>query len=473
MKLILLLFLFPLLGFTQTQIGNDIDGKGAHDYSGSSISISADGSTVAIGAPGTVFIELEPGYVHIYKRTSGTWIQIGSDIIGDGVNDWFGSSVSLAADGNILAIGAPGTSVNGLESGQVRIYKIVEGAWVQIGSNINGESMYDGCGMSVSISADGLTVAIGTYEANYVRVYKNVEGTWTQIGQNISGRNISLAADGNTVAILSGDVVLNGIHSDYVRIYKNIAGNWIQIGTDICREVVQDGSVSSLSLSSDGTTVAIGAPRADLNGIDSGQVSVYRNNEGTWSQIGTDINGNPLEGYFGQSVSLSADGNFVAIGAAGDAMNGARPGHVRIYKYIMGTWTQLGVDIVGEGSGDQCGYSVSLSGSGAILAIGAPYNFGTDAYSGHGRVYDLSALLASDSFVLAHFSIYPNPVSEIVNISLQDNLILEKVNIYNALGQLVTSEKQNTINVHSLSKGTYFVEVITSEGKATKTIVVE
>jgi hypothetical protein len=56
---------------------------------------------------------------------------------------------------------------------------------------------------------------------------------------------------------------------------------------------------------------------------------------------------------------------------------------------------------------------------------------------------------------------------------LQDNLILEKVNIYNALGQLVTSEKQNTINVHSLSKGTYFVEVITSEGKATKTIVVE
>ena len=123
MKLILLLFLFPLLGFTQTQIGNDIDGKGAHDYSGSSIYISADGSTVAIGAPGKEQTNFEPGYVHIYKKISGSWTQIGSNINGVGIDDYFGSSVSLSADGSTIAIGAPGVDLNGVESGQVLIYK--------------------------------------------------------------------------------------------------------------------------------------------------------------------------------------------------------------------------------------------------------------------------------------------------------------------------------------------------------------
>ncbi|CAM4444025.1 leucine-rich repeat domain-containing protein [Flavobacterium terrigena] len=85
----------------------------------------------------------------------------------------------------------------------------------------------------------------------------------------------------------------------------------------------------------------------------------------------------------------------------------------------------------------------------------------------------INGVLASDSFILNNFSIYPNPTSEILNITLENNLTLEKVNIYNTLGQFIKSEKSKTIDVKSLAKGNYFVEVITNQGKATKTIIVE
>ena len=72
-----------------------------------------------------------------------------------------------------------------------------------------------------------------------------------------------------------------------------------------------------------------------------------------------------------------------------------------------------------------------------------------------------------------NFKIFPNPTSEKVTITLQENLELEKVNIYNTLGQFIKTEKNNTINVIGFVKGSYFFEVITNKGKATKTITIE
>ena len=80
---------------------------------------------------------------------------------------------------------------------------------------------------------------------------------------------------------------------------------------------------------------------------------------------------------------------------------------------------------------------------------------------------------ASDNYVLANFSVYPNPTSEKVTITLQENLQLEKVNIYTALGQLVKTEKTNVIYVNTLAKGSYFFEVITNKGRATKKVILK
>jgi hypothetical protein len=86
---------------------------------------------------------------------------------------------------------------------------------------------------------------------------------------------------------------------------------------------------------------------------------------------------------------------------------------------------------------------------------------------------DFRNTLGSSSFVQANFLPYPNPVSNVLTIELQNNLELQNVNFYNTLGQLVKTSKTRTTNVSELTKGNYFVEVITNQGKATKTILIE
>ena len=173
------------------------------------------------------------------------------------------------------------------------------------------------------------------------------------------------------------------------------------------------------------------------------------------------------------SVSISSDGSVVAIGAPSNDGNGTESGQVRVYRNISGVWTQIGSDIDGEASGDLSGQSVSLSSDGSIVAIGAIRNDGNGSNSGHVRVYDLSAVLSNDSFVLSQFNLYPNPVKDQFTIQLNQSLDLQKVNIYNSLGQFISSTTKRIVDTTDLSSGLYYVEVITNQGKATKKIVVE
>ncbi len=265
---------------TWTQLGADIDGEALYDESGRSVSLSSDGSILAIGAPGN---DAYSGHVRIYENVSGTWTQLGADIDGEAAGDYSGQSVSLSSDGSILAIGAPG---NDAYSGHVRIYENVSGTWTQLGADIDGEAAGDYSGRSVSLSSDGSTVAIGApYNdgngaySGHVRIYENVSGTWTKIGADIdgeaagddSGQSVSLSLDGSTVAIGAPG---NDAYSGHVRIYENVSGTWTKIGADIDGEAAGDGSGYSVSLSSDGSTVAIGAPNNDGNGAYSGHVRI-------------------------------------------------------------------------------------------------------------------------------------------------------------------------------------------------------
>ena len=175
-----------------------------------------------------------------------------------------------------------------------------------------------------------------------------------------------------------------------MRVYEYSGSSWSQLGDDIDGEAAYDYSGYSVSLSSDGTIVAIGARDNDGNGSDSGHVRVYEYSGSSWSQLGADINGDSSGDYSGYSVSLSSDGTIVAIGAPDNDGNGSNSGHVRVYEYSGSSWSQLGADIDGEAAGDYSGRSVSLSSDGTIVAIGAPYNDGNGSNSGHVRVYQYS-----------------------------------------------------------------------------------
>ena len=383
-KIYFLLLLNSVISIAQTQIGSDINGEAADDWSGWSVSSSSDGSIIAVGARNNDGNGSNSGHVRVYRNISGIWTQIGADINGEAADDISGDSVSLSSDGSIVAIGASRNDGNGTSSGHVRVYQNVSGVWTQIGSDINGEAMYDDSGESVSLSSDGSIVAIGAsynsgngYGSGHVRVYQNMSGVWTQIGLDIngeaagdrSGLSVSLSSNGTIVAIGSPYSDVNGTDSGQVRVYQNVSGVWTKIGSNINGEA---GIVfgSNISLSSDGNIVAIGAPFSDENGNNTGHVRVYQNLSGVWSQIGSNIIGEAAGDRSGYNISLSSDGSILAIGAYQNDGNGSNSGHVRVFKNLSGVWTQIGSDIDGEAAADYFGYSVSLSSNGSILASG-------------------------------------------------------------------------------------------------------
>jgi hypothetical protein len=217
---------------TTTKLGSDIDGEAASDQSGYSIAISSDGTSVAIGAPYNDEGGSNAGQVRVYNYNGIIWTKIGTDIDGEAANDWSGYSVAISSDGTTVAIGAPYNGVGGNQVGQVRVYKNIADTWTKIGLDIDGEAAYDNSGSSVAISSDGTTVAIGApsndgvgNNAGQVRVYQNIAGTWTKIGGDIdgeaasdqSGFSVAISSDGTTVAI---GAPINGYSAGHVRVYE-------------------------------------------------------------------------------------------------------------------------------------------------------------------------------------------------------------------------------------------------------------
>lgn len=485
-KLLLFFLLYPFIFYGQIQIGNNIDGETAGDMAAKCI-ISGNGNVVAIGSNKNDSNGTDSGHVRIFENLSGTWTQIGNDIDGESAGDGLGFSISLSNDGTIIAIGAHNNDGNGTDSGHVRIFENQSGIWVQIGNDIDSEATGDLFGYSVSLSGNGSIVTIGAIynddngtNSGHVRIYQNQSGNWTQIGNDIDGEaawdycgsSVSLNDDGNIVAIgaFLNDGSLSGSSYGHVRIYENLADVWTQIGNDIDGEAAAD-SADKVSLSNDGSIVAIGAYSNDGNGENSGHVRIYENQSGNWVQIGNDIEGEAA-GDFSGSVSLSANGNVVAIGAWANDGNGTNSGHVRIYQNQSGTWVQIGNDIDGEAIDDRLG-AVSLSSDGGIVAVGASRNDGNGLDSGHVRVYDLSAVLSTESQSFSSFSLYPNPTKHQFTIQLENNTELQAVRVYNNLGQLVLTSKESTVNISSFSAGSYVIEIATNQGKDLKKLIIE
>jgi len=405
------------------QLGIDIDGEAAADYSSYSISLSSDGMTVAIGAPLNDGVNgADSGHARVHGFNGTDWVQLGSDIDGEAAGDNSGNFISLSADGSTVAIGAPrNDGVNGTDSGHVRVYTYDNDGldWVQRGTDIDGEAADDWLGgHAISLSSDGMIVAIGAIlndgvngtDSGHVRVHGFNGTDWIQLGSDIdgeaaedrSGRSVSLSADGMTVAIgAHRNDGVNSTDSGHVRVYTYASDDWQQLGSDIDGEAADDNS-GSLSLSADGNTLAIGAILNDgVNGTDSGHVRVYTYASDDWTQLGSDIDGEAAGDKSGQQISLSADGTTVAIGSHwNDGVNGIDSGHVRVYTYDDGLdWTQLGSDIDGEAADDISGL-VSISSDGSIVAIGAVYNDGNGDRSGHVRVYDLVSCLSQGTLSL-------------------------------------------------------------------------
>ena len=389
---ICLLFLAPT--YAQPQLGADIEGKTASEYSGTSVALSADGNRMAVGAPGGAT-------TRVYEWDGSVWNQLGADINGEEIGGDFGQAVSLSADGNRLAVGAPLISDAISRVGYFRIYEWTGSAWSQLGADIEGDVKDDQFGISISLSADGKLVAVGASAisaAGYVRVYEWSGSAWDQLGTTIEGEtagdhfgeSVSLSGDGKRLAI--GGFLHDGTGADdagHVRVYEWTGSTWAQLGADIDGEAAQDWSGFSVSLSADGKRLAVGAPGSSSPTPVRGYVRVYEWTGSTWGQLGVNISGEGAMDRSGWSVSLSTDGKRLAVGAPRNSGMAQNAGHARIYECDGSIWDQLGTDIDGKVVIDNLGWSVSLSADGKRVAAGGPFHSGSVAYSGQVRIFSL------------------------------------------------------------------------------------
>jgi hypothetical protein len=393
------------------QVGGDIDGD-TLDYSGWSTSINANGSIVIIGAPYNDSTGVDAGRARIYQFDGSVWQQLGADIVGAAAGDKFGYSTSISNDGYTIAVGAPFNDGSSADAGHVRVYRFIASVWQQLGTDIEGSLSGDFAGSSISLSSDGNTVAIGAngnnFNSGYTKIYTFNGSAWQQVGGDIVAENIwdqagfavSLNSNGNTIAIGAPYNDGTGTSAGHVRIYSFSGSSWQQVGDDIDGEAANDLSGSSISLSSDGSTVVIGAPK-NTQGVNTyaGHARVYYFDGSAWQQKGVEINGEAYNDRSGTSTSISGDGNTIAIGAPSNDANGSASGHVRVFTYNGNAWQQLGLDLDGEKAGDNSGFSSCISKDGYNVAIGAYGNDDNGPISGHVRVYDICIPTASTDSV--------------------------------------------------------------------------
>lgn len=445
--------LFALLIVTisnaQTQIGQDITLNG---NSLNAVALSENGNVLAVSS-GNV--------VQVYSKSSGNWTPIGQDIQG------YGYRILLSNDGSVVAITNGGTTV--------KIYKNVNSNWVQIGQDILE------AGHDIALSGDGTTIAIGDgYNlAPKVSVYKNISGTWTQIGQvtNINslfpgfGFSISLSENGDIVAVSAYPA------NSTIQVFKNTNNNWLQVGNIITLSPNDTSMGFRMDMSSDGNTIAVTANNIQSVTQNFGSVNVYKYINNNWSQLGNPIISQVPNERFAQNVALSGSGNVVVAGSSEG--NNTNNGRVDIFEYLQGSWVKKGEII--DKNGNSIEWAIALSRDGSSLALRSNGKVGpkpagsieAKGPSSGARVYDISGILSSDSFVLENFNIYPNPTTDILNIELKENLSLEKVLIYNTTGQLVKETSEKIINVSDFATGIYNVQVLTNQGKATKKVIVK
>lgn len=384
------------------QTGLDLDGEAPEEYSGYSVALGgANGDILVVGAPGSRAGGIESGQTRVYQSIGGFfWTQLGDAINGENAGDNSGRAVDISRDGTRIAIGAIFNDGNGFMSGHVRIFRWSGLEWDQLGDSIEGEAAGDLGGSSLSLSGDGNRIAVGApgndssngYYNGHVRVFEWDGSSWAQLGTDIDGlaesdtfgTSVSISFDGSRLAVGADGNDHNGWNSGHVRIFEYVEYSWVQLGSDIHGSAEGDRFGTSVSIADDGKLVACGAP----NSL-KGYARVYAWNGSIWVKVGEDIVGEDAGDQFGTSVSLS---NWrIAVGGRfnhGD--NGYYKGHVRVFNFVDNSWQQIGADIDGEGDSDISGNSVALfSGDRGRVAIGAPFNGDGGANSGHVRVFDL------------------------------------------------------------------------------------
>jgi len=303
-----------------------IAGEDEFQYAGASVSMTPTGSHIVIGMKEAY----ETGMVRVYARDGDYFSSLGADsMFGELPGDEFGSAVAISDDGTRVVVGARSSSSSGKrKNGVVKVYQYSKSlaSWLQIGDAIEGLEDLERFGFDVDISSDGLRIACASPKGNGGRGSVSVYDFNPRVGWNLVGE--------------------------------------VLVGTN-----VKDMAGFSVSLSSDGSVVAVGAISASLNGLERcGSVTVYTLDANrTWVRSGQVLTGIMDNAQFGYSLELSGDGKRLVVGSNGySTSDQSNVGSCEVFEYNQ-RWAQIGA-VFGDKNEEEAGYQVSISSDGKWVA---------------------------------------------------------------------------------------------------------
>lgn len=361
------------------------------DFFGKSLSYSDDGLVLVIGAEGNDLFGASSGSAYLYSRSSADeeFVQVTLSATDIGYGDLFGGSTAVSGDGTVLAVSAVEDDEHDEGSGAVYLYNFTDtlSAEKKV-TAYDGEEM-DHFGDSLFINNDGSIFAVGTpLDDDYGRsrgavyIYSKNGETW-KAAKIISGDGsagdyfgsaVALSSNGLSMAVGSPFADTDEFGTDsgtaYAYHYDPTAEeDWTGeelIPTEMGNE---SGFGTSVAISADGETVAVGAPYEG----ESGAVYLFRNKGRRWKDLKIVPSDTNETVNFGMSIDISSDGQYLLIGAPGDDSNPAYSGRVSLIRLTGLEWQEFPLMIPKNLEGSGFGSSVGLSLESKSAVVGAPF----------------------------------------------------------------------------------------------------
>ena len=364
-------------------LSNDNFGGGQWGFTTNVLALSNDGNTLFVGC----FLKNK---VYIYKKnSSGSWIE--TKILSPDVVRYlhFGQSLACSGDASTLVIGALGGSI-----GAIFIYSW-DGTTYNLDKTIEYVSNHD-FGVNVSISDNGNKILVGAWHSELAFLYEKTGTDWNMTKQfvpsdgltgGIYGVGVKISGDGNTVII--GAPLQNGnIGSIYIYKWNGMAWNFLLKKTSPFE--TPDLFGRHIDISTNGERIIVGLRSWTNGSATQGAAFLFDWDGITYSlshtfQASDNITG--ADDKFGYCVSMSSDGNSIAISAPGTYYIGN--GKSYIYRFNGTGWNEE--YIINEYIGGNeyiYGNLIFISGDGSTIAVGTPRDtVGSNSYQGSVYLY--------------------------------------------------------------------------------------
>jgi hypothetical protein len=342
----------------------------------SSSAVGVDGDAANTAAP-------QSGAAYVFSRVAGIWTQDAYiKATNTGAGDTFGGAVSLSSDGSTLAVGATGesssaTQVQGDQSDNSKTssgaaYVLVDAGagWThQAYLKAPNSDLHDSFGSSLALAGDGTTLVVGAPQEDSAATGVN-QGMGDE-GATFAGSAYVFERSGSTWSATAYLKAINTAEHQLFGSAVDISG----VGNTIAVGAIHERSLSS----------GINGDPFDESGSLVGAVYVLERSGDSWAHGAYIKASNPQSAWFGSGLGLTSDGNGLLIGAiheasAGVGIDGDQTGISNFgagaaYLFVRSppSWQQTAyLKANNTALSGGFGHSVALSEDADIAAIGAP-----------------------------------------------------------------------------------------------------